>query len=150
MNKCIKYVLSTWLIIGCTYLPGIVIAQTNQENKIKTTDSATITQSRTSTYVSGITPGRARALVGVVLGLIGLIAGWRAKSTAARNAGNRAGTFVALALGLIAIVLGIVHLSSSAGAVFGSGSGKAGAIFGLLLGLIGMLLGGLALLQKKI
>jgi hypothetical protein len=56
---------------------------------------------------------------------------------------------LALALGLIAIVLSIVHLTTSAGAVFGSGSGKAGAIFGVVLGFIGMILGGMALRKNK-
>jgi lipoprotein signal peptidase len=51
-------------------------------------------------------------------------------------------------LGFVAIVLSILHLSTSAGAVFGSGSGKAGALFGLVLGLIAITMGWLALRKK--
>jgi hypothetical protein len=148
MKKCIIGILSAWLIIGFMLLPGRVFSQSNQENKIKT-DSAT--QGGNSTYVSGITAGRAKALVGTAAGLISFIIGWRTKVRSSRGATNKGtGAKVAFALGIIAIVLSVVHLSTSAGAVFGSGSGKAGAIFALLLGLIGMTLGGLALRQKKI
>jgi hypothetical protein len=45
-----------------------------------------------------------------------------------------------LALGFVVIALSIVHLVTTAGAVFGSGSGKAGAIVALFLGLISMIL----------
>ena len=55
---------------------------------------------------------------------------------------------VALSLGLTSIVLSIVHLSTSAGAVFGSGSGKAGALVALVLASFGIILSGVALRQK--
>jgi hypothetical protein len=42
-----------------------------------------------------------------------------------------------------------VHLCTSAGAVFGSGSGKAGAIVALLLALIGVTLGMLAFRSRQ-
>lgn len=105
----------------------------------------------TSPYVSGLTAGRAKSLVGTAAGLISLIFGWRTKGRSARGSGSgRTGAVVALSLGLIAIVLSILHLSVSAGAAFGTGSGKAGAIVALLLGLVGTTLGGLALRAHKI
>jgi len=150
MKKYISYIFSAALIIGCTFLIiGKAASQSNQGNKPDTTSSVTKISDGTSTYVRGITAGRARSLVGVVIGLVSLIVGWRAKARFASNSNGRTGAIVALALGLVSIVLSIVHLSTSAGAVFGSGSGKAGAIVGLVLGLIGMAFGGLALRQRK-
>jgi len=99
----------------------------------------------------GITPGRARALVGVVVGLISLVVGGLAlaRSAGRIGAGNgRAGAIVALALGLIGIVLSVVHLGNSPGG-FGTGGGRAGAIVALVLGLIGMNLGWLALARSR-
>jgi hypothetical protein len=99
----------------------------------------------------GITNGRARALVGAVVGLISLVTGGLAlaRSTGRFGAGNgRAGAIVALALGLIGMVLSVAHLGGSTGG-FGSGSGRAGAIVALVLGLIGMNLGGLALARSR-
>jgi Family of unknown function (DUF6223) len=149
MKKYIPYILSAWLIIGFSFLAmEKAFSQANQKGSGKDT-SVTATPNGTSPYVSGITPGRARALVGVVAGLISLVIGWRAKVRSAAGTGKgRTSAIVALVLGLIGIVLSVVHLSTSVGAVFGSGSGKAGAIFGLVLGLIGMTLGGLALRSR--
>jgi hypothetical protein len=56
---------------------------------------------------------------------------------------------VALVLGLICIILSLVHLTNTAGAVFGSGSGKAGAIVALIPGLTGIILSWLVLRQTK-
>jgi hypothetical protein len=140
MKKYISYIFSVCLIIGLTFLVTEKgVSQSNQ----KTVSGGT------STYVTGITTGRARALVGVGLGLISLVIGWRAKARSAGNSNRRTGAIVALVLGLISIILSIVHLSTSVGAVFGSGSGKAGAIVGLVLGFIGMAFGRLALRQRK-
>lgn len=94
----------------------------------------------TPNYVSGITTGRAKALIAGAIGLICLILGWRAKARLIRKV-----AMVSVMLGLIGIALSIVHLSTSAGAVFGSGSGKAGAIVALILSLTGISLAWLAL-----
>jgi hypothetical protein len=51
---------------------------------------------------------------------------------------------VALALGLLGIILSVIHLSTFTGG-FGTGSGRAGAIVALVLSLIGTSLGGLTL-----
>jgi len=97
-----------------------------------------------SSYVKGITAGRARALVGVIIGLISLIIGVRIKTS-----NKRTPIIVSLSLGLMAIILGVIHLSTSAGAVFGSGSGKAGAIASLVLGLLGVTFSGLSMRKKQ-
>lgn len=99
----------------------------------------------------GITNGRARALVGAVVGLISLVVGGLAlaRSAGRIGAGNgRGGAIVALVLGLVGMVLSVVHLGSSTGG-FGTGGGRAGAIVALVLGLIGMNLGGLALARSR-
>ncbi len=113
---------------------------TQQEMKIDSTEKAAASTDNESKYVRGITPGRARSLVGGVLGLVSIILGWRSK-----NRSSKTGAKVALVLALAAIVLSVLHLSTSAGAVFGSGSGKAGAIVALPLALIGAALGILTL-----
>ena len=96
----------------------------------------------------GITPGRARALVAVALGLISLIIGGLARSAGRIGTGSgRAGAIAALVLGLIGIVLSVVHIAGSTG--IGTGGGRAGAIVALVLGLIGMSLGGLALARSR-
>ena len=102
-------------------------------------------------FAIDLTAGRARSLVGTVVGLISVVIGGLALGRAAGRIGTgngRTGALVALVLGLIGIVLSVVHLGSSTGG-FGTGSGRAGAIVGLVLGLIGMNLGGLALARSR-
>jgi hypothetical protein len=151
MKKYIPYILSAWLIIGFSFLTMETFSQANQKgNKMDTTRTATAKPDGTSPYVTGITTGRAKSLVGTVVGLISLVIGWRAKLRSNGGTGNgRTGAIVALVLGLIGSVLSVVHLSTSYGAAFGTGSGKAGALVALLLGLIGMTLGGLALRSRN-
>jgi hypothetical protein len=129
MRKYIICLSSIWLIAGFTFfLPEKVYSQSN------------------STYVKGITAGRARALVGVAVGLISLGVGWRAKTRPGAGAGKvRTGGIIALVLGIAGIILSVVHLISTAGAVFGSGSGKAGAIFAFIPNLVGIAFGALVL-----
>ena len=138
MKKFIRYILSAWLIAAFSFLvPGKLFSQTSQEAiKTETADNATTMDEAGSTYVKGITSGRARALVGGVIGLTSLIIGWRS-----RMRPSQTGAKLAMALGLIAIILSVVHLSTVAGAVFGSGSGKAGAIVALPLAITGAILG---------
>lgn len=133
MKKHIAYLLSVCLAVGFAFFPsGKALSQTN------------------ATYVKGMTTGRARALVGVAVGLISLGVGWRAKVRHNKGTGNaRTGAVLALVLGFIGIALSVVHLSITAGAVFGSGSGKAGAIFAFIPNLIGIALGGLALRTRS-
>ena len=89
-----------------------------------------------------ITTGRARSLVGGVVGLISVIVGGLALARAAGRLG-----IVALMLGLIAMILSVIHLATFTGG-FGTGSGRAGAIVALVLGLIGTSLGGLARFRR--
>ncbi len=122
MKNHFLYIFSACLIITCIFLlDETTFAQANNA------DAAN------PAYVSGITNGRARALIAGAVGLISLIVGWRAKARSART-----GAMISIVLGLMGIALSVVHLSTSAGAVFGSGSGKAGAIVALILSLIGM------------
>jgi len=86
-------------------------------------------------YVRGITPARALGLVELVLGLSSLVIAIRAKKRSQKN-----GAKVALAFGLGAVVFSTVHFFVTAGAVFGSGSGKAGAIIAAILGLVGVII----------
>lgn len=136
-KKYISFILLACLIMGFSLL---------------TTEKA-FSQSipdETSPVVTGITEGRAKSLAGGVIALISLILGWRAKARSksanvGSNRNKQTQALIALSLGGIAIILSIIHLSTSAGAVFGSGSGKAGAIVTLVLALIGIALSGLAL-----
>lgn len=99
--------------------------------------------------VSGITPGRAAALIPVVVGLIGLIIGWMALARSSGRIGSmRLKAIIALLMGLIGIILSSVHLARATGGI-GTGSGRLGAIVALALGLIGMILGGLALARYR-
>jgi hypothetical protein len=140
-----KYILSVCIVLSLCFLgTNRIYSQTPD-----TTISSTTTSD--SGYVKGVTPMRARALAGGILGLISLIISWRARSRSVAGIGNkgRNGAVVALLLGAIAIVLSIIHLSVTAGAVFGSGSGKAGAIVAIFLNSIGMVLAALALKKSK-
>jgi hypothetical protein len=137
-NHCLSC-FTALLIVGLSFmLCESAFSQTN------TTEAA-----GNAEYVSGITTGRARALIGGVAGLICLITGWMAKSRSSTGANVRVSAMVAVFLGLIGIALSVVHLSTSAGAVFGSGSGKAGAIVGLVLSLVGMTFGWMALKKNN-
>jgi hypothetical protein len=146
MKKHIALGLAAWLVIAFTFfVPEKAFSHVDQ----KTKDSATTSPRAGSTYISGMTTGRARALAGVAVGLISLVIGWRARARSAAGIGNvRTAAILALVLGFIGIILCVLHLSVSAGAVFGSGSGKAGAIVGSVPSLIGMTLGWLALTKK--
>jgi hypothetical protein len=146
MKKYIQCILSVWLLAGFTFfVSGKAFSQTSHEAiKTEAAEGVTTVNDNGSTYVKGITSGRARSLVGGVLGLISLIIGWRA-----RVRPSHTGAKLAITLGLIAIVLSIVHLSTVAGAVFGSGSGKAGAIVALPLAISGVILGGLTLRSPR-
>jgi hypothetical protein len=100
-------------------------------------------------YVTGITSARAKSLVGVAVGLGSLIIGWRVKiRSAVQTSTWRPWAMIALMLGLVALVLSAIHLSSIDGG-FGTGGGKAGAIVASILGIIGASLSGMALRTKR-
>jgi hypothetical protein len=132
MNKLVKCFLLICLIAG-----GICLMYNEALSQNSGTDTA---------YVSGITAGRARSLIGGFIGLICLAIGWRVKSLSSKGDTNvRAGALWALLLGAIGLALSVMHLILTAGAVFGSGSGKAGAIVAIVLNAVGMVLAALAL-----
>lgn len=144
MKKYVRFTLLACLVVGFSFLTmEKVFSQSAADG--------------TPQAVTGITAGRARSLVGAVIALVSLIMGWRAKVrsnatnvSGAGNSGNkRIQAIIALSLGGIAIILSVIHLSTSAGAVFGSGSGKAGAIVALVLALAGVALSALALRPKR-
>jgi hypothetical protein len=99
--------------------------------------------------VSGITPGRAAALLPVVLGLISVVIGRLALARSAGRIGSRRlKAIAALMLALIGIVLSGRHLARATGDI-GTGSGRLGAIVALVLGMIGIVLGWLALIRSR-
>jgi hypothetical protein len=113
--------------------------------------AAIYAQDTTEAIGYGITNGRARALVGVVVGLISLVIGRLALARSSSPTGKKSGqtkAIVALVLGLIGIILSLVHLGSSPGG-FGTGGGRAGAIVALVVSLIGIILGGLSLARYR-
>jgi hypothetical protein len=153
MRKYFPYILSAWIVISLSVsATQNASSQTNQNvSKSSTVRSETTITDGNSSYVKGITTGRAKSLIGAAAGVISLVTGWRTKACSNKGTGSgRTAAVVALSLGLIGIVVSILHLSTSAGAVFGSGSGKAGAIVALLLSLIGMTLSIMTLRQKKV
>jgi hypothetical protein len=146
MKTFIQFILATCLTTAFSFLiTGKVFSQEGQEHNMDTASTGT---DSTSSYVTGITSGRARSLVGVALGLTSLIIGWRAKARSVVSTSGRKLNITALVLGLVAIVLSVIHLATVMGG-FGTGGGKAGAIVALVLGLVGMGLGGRALLRSK-
>lgn len=99
--------------------------------------------------VTGITPGRAAALLPAVLGLISVIIGWLALARSAGRIGSgQLKAIAALVAGLIGIVLSGLHLARATGGI-GTGSGRLGAIVALALSMIGVILGGLALARNR-
>lgn len=143
MRQYIPYIfLAGFMIAFWCFTIEPVCSQTNE---IHHTDTAGLANGETSLYSAAFTSGRARSLVGGIVGLCSLIISWRAKS---RSTDRRTWAGVALALGLIALLLSGMHLGTSAGG-FGTGSGKAGAIVALLLGLTGTAVSGLTLRSKQ-
>jgi hypothetical protein len=152
MKKFIPYILSACLIISCSVIATEkLFSQTNQkENKVDSTNDTPAGPDGTSRYVTGLTTGRAKSLVGLVVGLISLILGWQRKPRSG-GLGVRSGrsrSVIALVLGVIAVILSVIHLATTTGG-FGTGGGKAGAILGLTLGLIGATRSGLHLSSKR-
>ncbi len=95
-------------------------------------------------YVQGLTLARVLGLVELALGLASLIIAARAKKRLVKKRAK-----IALTLGLGAVVFSAAHFFITAGAVFGSGSGKAGAIIAFVLGLAGVILAYLTLRSQS-
>jgi hypothetical protein len=88
--------------------------------------------------------GRLLPTVAIVVGLAGVIAGWLALV----RPGRPVPAVVALAAGLVSVVVGGLHMANSAGG-FGTGNGLAGAMVAVVLGLGGMVTGGLARVRSR-
>jgi heme/copper-type cytochrome/quinol oxidase subunit 3 len=102
------------------------------------------------TYVSGMTSGRAKSLIGVALGVSSLIIGWRTKARSKNKVNvSKSWPIAGVILGSAGVGLSILHLTASTGG-FGTGGGKAGAIVGLLVGVCGGVFSVLALRIKKV
>ena len=140
-----NFVLLSCLLVGFyLFLAEYGFSQSSKDTPKSGKDSS-------QPYVKGITPGRAKSLVGVALGLISLVIGWRAKARSTAGKGNRGrnGAIIGISLGIIAIVLSIIHLYTSASSAFGSGGGKAGALVAVALSLIGISLSAFVLRRHK-
>ena len=99
--------------------------------------------------VTGLTPGRAAALLPGILGLISVILGSMALTRTAGTTGpGRLRATISLVLAMTAIVLSVIHLSRATGG-YGTGSGWLGAIVAFVMGLIGAILGGLAIARSR-
>ena len=135
MKKCILF----FLISGLTLLgSGQVISQGVE------TGANSSKLFNEGGYVRGITPARAVGLVELALGLSSIIIATRAKKRSASK-----GAKIPLTLGFCAVFFSAVHFFVTAGAVFGSGSGKAGAIIAFILGFIGAIIAFLTLRSFK-
>jgi hypothetical protein len=74
MTKFVPCILPTCLIISFIATEHALSQTEQKENKI---DSKMAKPDSTSSYVTGLTSGRAKSLVGVVAGLISVIIGWQ-------------------------------------------------------------------------
>src|SRR5690606_21680416 len=125
-----------FFVIFCTFLlfPSIVLAVMTDGN-----------------IGYGLTPGRSRAIVAAVMGLISVVIGGvsLARSTGRFGIGKgRLGANVATAVGVIAIILAAFHLANSTGG-FGTGNGRAGAIVAIVVALTGIILSWLTLARSR-
>jgi hypothetical protein len=146
MKKFILYLVPVLLAAGIFLTIENAFSQENQNGNTADTRNVSAVPDGTATAVKGFTPGRTRSLVGGAVGLISLIVGLRAKKGSANGHPMvRRRAIAAITLGLIGIAFSITHLSASANAALGTGSGKAGAIVGLALSLTGLILGWRAL-----
>ncbi|MFF5503461.1 DUF6223 family protein [Streptomyces roseolus] len=94
--------------------------------------------------VTAYGPGRVASAVGAVIGLIGLVAAWRAL----RRPAARRGALLALAAGPVAVVLGAVVAATADGGL-GTGNGLGGAYVALVVGLAATALGARALARAR-
>ena len=97
-------------------------------------------------------PGRIAAVVGVVVGLVGIVNGGRILSRSAHSmapARRRRRAIVAMALGSIGLVIGGLVVASADGGV-GTGNGVGGAVLAMIVGLAGVALGGLAFARPAV
>lgn len=96
-----------------------------------------------------VTAARIWATAAALLGLTGAVIGRRALARSHRRIGDggRRGAIVALALGLTALVGGVVNLAVADGGP-GTGNGVVGGAAAVALGLIAAVLGGLVMARS--
>ncbi|MFT7841199.1 DUF6223 family protein [Saccharothrix sp. BKS2] len=87
--------------------------------------------------------GRTAALPAGLLGLAGVVLGWRAVSRAGRG-----GAVAAVVSGVAGAVLGGVVVVTAEGGL-GTGNGLGGGVVAAVVGLVGAVLGGLALARAR-
>jgi hypothetical protein len=83
-------------------------------------------------YVRGVTTARVIGIFELLIGISSLVCAVRSRKPASKKLAKAGAT-----LGWITVMVSIVHLAVTAGAIFGSGSGKAGSILAFLLGVSG-------------
>lgn len=99
----------------------------------------------------GIGSGRFVPSVAVVVGVIGVVVGWRTLARADSRIATdrrRRGASVAGVAGLMSMIVGGLHSANAAGGV-GTGNGLAGAIVAMVVGLLSIILGGLAWVRSR-
>lgn len=143
MKKLIPHSASLFIVLICLIsLPTVLFAQSEKPDVGEG-------RKENAVYVKGITPARARSLVGVVFGITSISMGLAArKRTASLKKKAQSWALTALTLGVAAIVLSVAHLISTSGG-FGTGGGKAGAIIALLLGVVGTTIATLNMRRSK-
>lgn len=126
----LKYALAIAIII---LLPASVVAQEANQ------------------YVGArLTSGRLVSIAILIVGIIGLVIGYRSKKRSANplQANNaKKGAITGLILGLLCIVLSAIRLANTGD--FGTGGGKAGSMVALLVGSIAVVLAVIPLYQYQ-
>jgi Family of unknown function (DUF6223) len=112
---------------------------------MQTIDATSLPPIIASTFA--MSSGRLGATAAAVLGLVGTVIGGlalaRSNGRSRAAAGARSQGKVALVLGVLSAVLGVVYVATADGGL-GTGNGLGGAIVAVALGLIATVLGGLA------
>ncbi|NLR59379.1 hypothetical protein HGH93_14780 [Chitinophaga polysaccharea] len=146
MGKITLFILTITLIVaGCLFTTTQIFSQgADIVNKTGTAETKKPGLFNEGGYVKGITPARAIGLAELLLSILSIVFAVRA-----RKRSSLTGKKTALTLGLLAITSSILHFATTAGAVFGSGSGKAGAILAIILSLVGIVLSGSILRRES-
>ena len=92
--------------------------------------------------------GRLLPTIAVLLGLTGVVIGWRALVNSGGAGNGRSKAIIAMILGLIGLFTGLLHATNAAGGP-GTGNGLVGAYVAMVLGLVNVAIGALALARSK-
>jgi heme/copper-type cytochrome/quinol oxidase subunit 3 len=139
MKRSLPFVLAVCFVFVIAFFQASIVFAQNDRGQ-----ATEPSREKNAAYVSGLTSGRAKSLIGVVIGLSSLVIGWRAKIRSRAKTNNaRSWSIAGLVLGIVAIILSAIHLANNTGG-FGTGGGKAGAIVAIVLGVTGAVFSGLA------